>query len=102
MADDPTRYLDVSGVLALKPGATVDVDYTVVHAQSVAARHRELGASIDALADATEATLDELGRQWTTSHIDLDVDGVPYYSPGSRVIPVRMDTDGTPYLMIGA
>lgn len=54
MADDPTRYLDVSGVLALKPGATVDVDYTVVHAQSVAARHRELGASIDALADATD------------------------------------------------
>ena len=46
MADDPTRYLDVSGVLALKPGATVDVDYTLEHARSVAARHRELGAAV--------------------------------------------------------
>lgn len=48
MADDPTRYLDVSGVLALKAGATVDVDYTVTHARSVAARDRELGALADA------------------------------------------------------
>ena len=46
MADDPTRYLDVSGVLALKAGSTVDVDYTVTHARSVAARDRELGASV--------------------------------------------------------
>ena len=48
MADDPTRYLDVSGVLALKAGSTVDVDYTVTHATSVAARHRELAARADA------------------------------------------------------
>lgn len=44
MADDPTRYLDVSGVLALKAGSTVDVDYTVTHARSVAARLGEVGA----------------------------------------------------------
>ena len=49
MADDPTRYLDVSGVLALKAGATVDVDYTVTHALSVAARDREVAASVDDL-----------------------------------------------------
>ena len=48
MADDPTRYLDVSGVLALKPGSTVDVDYTVTHARSVAARLGEVGARADA------------------------------------------------------
>lgn len=65
MADDPTRYLDVSGVLALKPGATVDVDYTVVHAQSVAARHRELAAS--AAASATEAAAAEADRAETAA-----------------------------------
>lgn len=48
MADDPTRYLDVSGVLALKYGSTVDVDYTVTHARSVAARLGEVGARADA------------------------------------------------------
>ena len=48
MADDPTRYLDVSGVLALKAGSTVDVDYTVTHANSVAARLGEVGARADA------------------------------------------------------
>lgn len=48
MADDPTRYLDVSGVLALKAGSTVDVDYTVTHARSVAARLGEVGAQAGA------------------------------------------------------
>ena len=48
MADDPTRYLDVSGVLALKAGSTVDVGYTVTHARSVAARLGEVGARADA------------------------------------------------------
>ena len=48
MADDPTRYLDVSGVLALKYGSTVDVDYTITHARSVAARLGEVGARADA------------------------------------------------------
>lgn len=48
MADDPTRYLDVSGVLALKYGSTVDVDYTVTHARSVVARLGEVGARADA------------------------------------------------------
>ena len=48
MADDPTRYLDVSGVLALKYGSTVDVDYTITHARSVAARLGEVGAQEDA------------------------------------------------------
>ena len=48
MADDPTRYLDVSGVLALKAGSTVDVDYTVTHARSVVARLGEVGARADA------------------------------------------------------
>ena len=51
MADDPTRYLDVSGVLALKAGAAVDVGYTVTHARSVAARLGELGADIREVSD---------------------------------------------------
>lgn len=51
MADDPTRYLDVSGVLALKYGSTVDVGYTVTHARSVAARLGELGADIREVSD---------------------------------------------------
>ena len=54
MADDPTRYLDVSGVLALKYGSTVDVDYTVTHARSVAARLREVGASVQNVQDAAD------------------------------------------------
>ena len=54
MADDPTRYLDVSGVLALKYGSTVDVDYTVTHARSVAARLREVGASVQNAQDAAD------------------------------------------------
>ena len=55
MADDPTRYLDVSGVLALKYGSTVDVDYTVTHARSVVARLGELGARADAAMAEAEA-----------------------------------------------
>ena len=63
MADDPTRYLDVSGVLALKAGSTVDVDYTVTHARSVAARLREVGARITDAAAESEARDDTLYEQ---------------------------------------
>ena len=63
MADDPTRYLDVSGVLALKAGSTVDVDYTVTHARSVVARLGELGARITDAAAESEARDDTLYEQ---------------------------------------
>ena len=63
MADDPTRYLDVSGVLALKAGATVDVDYTVTHARSVVARLGEVGARITDAAAESEARDDTLYGQ---------------------------------------
>ena len=63
MADDPTRYLDVSGVLALKYGSTVDVDYTVTHARSVVARLGEVGARITYAAAESEARDDTLYKQ---------------------------------------
>lgn len=63
MADDPTRYLDVSGVLALKAGSTVDVDYTVTHARSVAARLGEVSESARLVAAESEARDDTLYEQ---------------------------------------
>lgn len=69
MADDPTRYLDISGVLALKPGATVDVEYTVTHAQSVAARHRELEA---VAADAAAETIAEAAAEADRAAAEAD------------------------------
>ena len=75
MADDPTRYLDVSGVLALKAGSTVDVGYTVTHARSVAARLGEVGAQANsALVRATSAgetastALSSAGRAVAETH----------------------------------
>ena len=98
MADDPTRYLDVSGVLALKPGSTVDVDYTVTHARSVAARDRELGASVQNAQDAMFDVVADLEARWTTSNIAIDTDGTPYISPGSMTTRILIDSDGTPYV----
>lgn len=34
---------------------------------------------------------------FTISHIALDTDGTPYFSPGSMTVKVLQDTDGTPY-----
>lgn len=36
----------------------------------------------------------------TTSHISLDTDGVPFYSPGSTTVQVGQDLDGTPYIRL--
>lgn len=82
MADDPTRYLDVSGVLALKKGATVDVDYTVTHARSVAARDRELGARIGALQSRLDA-LRIVSGATPGSQSDAEVSGF-VWDAGSR------------------
>ena len=82
MADDPTRYLDVSGVLALKVGSTVDVDYTVTHARSVAARDRELGARIGALQSRLDA-LRIVSGATPGSQSDAEVSGF-VWDAGSR------------------
>ena len=62
--------------------------------------------------DTTRRVRIEVGpvrlRQWSqetitglrVSHIDLDTDGEPYYSPGSATVPVGQDLDGTPYIVI--
>ena len=45
------------------------------------------------------AAVTELERL-TVSHIALDEDGTPYYSPGSATVQVGQDTDGTPYIRL--
>lgn len=56
--------------------------------------HRQLAASIDALADATEATLDELGRQWTISHVARTATGRLVFAQGTGTIPVTRTSTG--------
>lgn len=50
--------------------------------------HEVIAAAGDSL-----ATLELL----TISHIGLDVDGVPYFSPGAASARILQDTDGAPY-----
>lgn len=36
----------------------------------------------------------------TISHLALDTDGTPYFSPGSATVQVGQDDDGTPYIRL--
>lgn len=47
-----------------------------------------------AYADAKAA---DINKAIDTSHVALDTDGTPYFSPGSTTVKVQMDTDGTPF-----
>ena len=51
------------------------------------------------MVDAGGAAVAELERL-TVSHIALDTDGTPYFSPGSATVQVGQDTDGTPYIRL--
>lgn len=45
----------------------------------------------------TDEQVKTIRDQFSTSHIALDTDGVPYYSPGSMTVQIHQDADGVPY-----
>ena len=58
-------------------------------------------AAVRADLDAALADLPTPAPAVSASHIALDVDGTPFFSPGSTSPQLGVDADGTPYL-IGA
>lgn len=59
-----------------------------------------------ASADASQKTAAALAaaRQFTTdtlntSNLALDLDGTPFFSPGSMTISIHADTDGNPFFL---
>lgn len=50
------------------------------------------------LVGASGAAIAELERL-TVSHVALDTDGTPFFSPGSATARVLADTDGTPFFI---
>lgn len=48
-----------------------------------------------ALASAKQFTTDTMN----TSGLDLDVDGTPYFRPGSMTLSIHADTDGNPFFL---
>lgn len=88
---DEIAYRTTPGGELWHPTGTPQDEATAVASDSI---HRQLGASVEALADATEATLTELGRQWTISHIARAPGGRLVFAPGTGTIPVRRTSTG--------
>lgn len=64
-----------------------------IKAEEVARRAAEL--SDEALAASKQYTDDTL----STSHLDLDTDGTPYFRQGSMTLSIHADTDGNPFFL---
>lgn len=73
-------------------------NYTDGVARSLRAYADAAGA--ESVSDANAYTDDQvegIREHYSTSHIALDTDGVPFFSPGSMTVQIRQDADGVPY-----
>lgn len=68
--------------LALKTGLAISV---------------EGSRAVEAAETYTDSQTEAIRDHFQTSHIALDTDGVPFFSPGSMSVQVHQDTDGVPY-----
>lgn len=63
----------------------------------------EAQARAAAIAAEQTARVDYVQTHLRTSHVDLDEDGTPYWSPGATRVQVQQDlTDGNPYYIVTA
>ena len=86
----------VSGAHGLIPQFQTEDSTRRVRIEVGPVRLRQWSQEMIAAGGAAVAELERL----TVSHIALDTDGTPYYSPGSATVQVGQDTDGTPYIRL--
>lgn len=87
LTDDDLRKIDQSIISTVDAADAANRKYT---AEADAAGLKSAKTYAD---EKTQ----EIRDHFNTSHIALDTDGVPFYSPGSMSVQIHQDADGVPY-----